>query len=108
MIRDENAFQCYLENFSVAGIIRQYYEHQNDQNDSTEYQNFTQWYSEVYPDYEQITSWQFKMYQEGFDIETSNLISSVSTLSPTSSSHHDESNLASEVDSREEVDVDTV
>ena len=108
LIRDENAFQCYLENFSVAGIIRQYYEHQNDQNDSTEYQNFTQWYSEVYPDYEQITSWQFKMYQEGFDIETSNLISSVSTLSPTSSSHHDESNLASEVDSREEVDVDTV
>ena len=76
-------------------IRDRYYEHQND---STEYQNFVQWYSEVYPDYEQITSWQFKMYQDGLNIDTPNLVSSVSTLSPSSSSHHDDSNLTSEGD----------
>lgn len=105
LIRDETAFQCYLENFSVAGIIRQYYEHQND---STEYQNFVQWYSEVYPHYEQITSWQFKMYQDNFNLEnttldtstldTPTLDSSVSTLSPSSSLHHDDSNVTSDGD----------
>ena len=62
LIRDDTAFNGSLPNFSITAIISQFYDHHQSSSTFANFQNFQSWYGEIYPHYEPILQWQFKMY----------------------------------------------
>ena len=59
VIREETAFQCEIKQFSITKILEQYF----NQYTEYSYQHFQQWFKEVYPNLENITSWQYNLFQ---------------------------------------------